>query len=383
MENAPFLRRFAVRNYKSIARCDVALRPLTVIVGRNGAGKSNFLDALHFIADALRTSLDYAVRSRGGMENLRHRGSALSSPLGFKLEFVVAEGWATYEVEIESRDAHFSVVSESLTVSGKDGVPCASFRRSPKRVEVRPGTEHPLPLAAWDRLYLVAAAGLPQFRSAYDALLSMVFYNLSPAVMKELQSPDADVLLRRDGSNVASVIAHLQEKRPHAFERLRAYLSTIVPEITALRSVRLGPKETLHFHHRSSREALYAASMSDGTLRVLGALAAVAQDVDGTPVRLVAIEEPETALHPAATAALMDALREATTNTQVIVTSHSPDLLDQIDPDEDALLIAELKDGGTVIAGLDQASREAIRKHLYSAGDLLRMDQLQPQPAPA
>lgn len=58
----PFVRRVRLQNYKSIARCDLELHPLTFLVGRNGSGKSNFLDALSFVADSLRTSLGHAMR---------------------------------------------------------------------------------------------------------------------------------------------------------------------------------------------------------------------------------------------------------------------------------------------------------------------------------
>ena len=61
-----FLRRVRIRNYKSIAYCDVELGQLTILVGRNGSGKSNFLDALRFVGDALRSPLSQAVKSRGG-----------------------------------------------------------------------------------------------------------------------------------------------------------------------------------------------------------------------------------------------------------------------------------------------------------------------------
>ena len=81
------------------------------------------------------------------------------------------------------------------------------------------------------------------------------------------------------------------------------------------------------------------------------------------------------ALHPAAAGALMDALREAATHTQVLVTTHSADLLDRYDPEEDHLLAVESRDGRTEIGPIDRASREVIRKRLYSAGELLRMDQ--------
>ena len=67
MKNSTFITRVSLRNYKSIAACDVQLQPLTFLVGRNGAGKSNFLDALRFVADALNSSLDHAIRARGGI----------------------------------------------------------------------------------------------------------------------------------------------------------------------------------------------------------------------------------------------------------------------------------------------------------------------------
>ena len=91
------------------------------------------------------------------------------------------------------------------------------------------------------------------------------------------------------------------------------------------------------------------------------------------------IEEPETALHPAAVAALMDGLHESSAKTQIIVTSHSADVLDQVDFERDALLVTELRDGTTSIGEINESSREAIRRHLYTAGDLLRMDQLVPK----
>ncbi len=89
------------------------------------------------------------------------------------------------------------------------------------------------------------------------------------------------------------------------------------------------------------------------------------------------IEEPETALHPAAAGALIDALREAACHTQVIVTTHSPDLIDQIDSASDGLLAVQASEGNTRVGPVDAASQEAIREHLYTPGELLRLDQLQ------
>jgi hypothetical protein len=74
----------------------------------------------------------------------------------------------------------------------------------------------------------------------------------------------------------------------------------------------------------------------------------------------------------------MDALREASSRTQIVVTSHSPDLLDQVQVEQDKLLVVTSKNGNSRITQADPASRGAIARHLYTPGDLLRMDQLQP-----
>jgi predicted ATPase len=129
-------------------------------------------------------------------------------------------------------------------------------------------------------------------------------------------------------------------------------------------------------------QSFEAASMSDGTLRALATLVASRQMISTAlgeePMQLIGIEEPETSLHPGATAALVEGLREATQHTQVLLTTHSADLLDHLDLERDQLLVVEGRRGVTSIAQADPASREAIAEHLYSAGELLRMDQLEP-----
>jgi Predicted ATPase len=120
--------------------------------------------------------------------------------------------------------------------------------------------------------------------------------------------------------------------------------------------------------------------MSDGTLRALGVLTALFQgNLDYAPT-LIGIEEPETALHPAASASLREALARASDKTQVIVTSHSPDLLDDMDISPDALLSVVSERGETKIATVDEATRNVLRDQLFSVGELLRLNQIAPDP---
>jgi AAA domain, putative AbiEii toxin, Type IV TA system len=98
-------------------------------------------------------------------------------------------------------------------------------------------------------------------------------------------------------------------------------------------------------------------------------------------VPLVGIEEPEIALHPAAAGVLRDCLRDACRNTQVLVTSHSPDLLDDAEILDEEILPVIAEQGETKIAPVDEAGRSAIRERLYTPGELLRLDQLRPEVA--
>src|SRR5438067_3204607 len=81
----PFLRRVRIRGYKSIAFCDVSLEPLTILVGRNASGKSNFLDALAFVRDTALTNLTEAVRRHGGWAGI-HCKSAPIKEVTFELQ---------------------------------------------------------------------------------------------------------------------------------------------------------------------------------------------------------------------------------------------------------------------------------------------------------
>jgi predicted ATPase len=143
----------------------------------------------------------------------------------------------------------------------------------------------------------------------------------------------------------------------------------------------LGPWEALEFAQDvpGSKNPWHfqAQSVSDGTLRALGVLVALFAGT-GSTLSTVGIEEPESALHPAAAGILLDALRDASERRQVIVTSHSPDLLDRHDVDLAELRAVRSVAGETIIGELDEAGALALREDLYTPGELLRTDQLIP-----
>lgn len=383
MTDPVFLSRVVLRNYKSIAVCSVELGPLTFLVGPNGAGKSNFLDALRLTTESLNTSLEHALRERGGIGEVRRRSSGHPTHFGIRLDFILPggnTGWFAFKVgaqpkgrfEVQKEECHIYATALETNFYNVENGELINF------------SEKVMPPATPDRLYLVAAAGLPVFRPLYNALSKMGFYNLNPDEIRELQPTDPGDILRRDGGNLASIFNVIAKERPEAYRQIVNFLSKVVPGVQDVEIKHVGKKETLEFRQVVGKnEAPWrfpAENMSDGTLRALGVLTALYQSFDGGAgqVPFVGIEEPEVAVHPGAAGILRDAIQAASATVQIVVTSHSPDLLDDKAIRDDYILGVVSEKGETKIGPIDQGGRSAIRDQLYTAGELLRMNQLTP-----
>ncbi len=162
----PFLRRIRIVNYRSIGKCDLELCPLSVFVGRNAAGKSNFLDSLRFVVDSLEGSVDHAIRVRGGIDNVRRRSVGPQRNFGIALDFHLPGGLnAYYGFEIAAQPVkNYAVKHERLEISSIDGVE-ARFERKGEVIEPSEG----MPPALDDRLYLVNAASVTGQMIAVDS----------------------------------------------------------------------------------------------------------------------------------------------------------------------------------------------------------------------
>ncbi len=388
----PFIRRVKIRNYKSIASCDVELGAFTLLVGRNGSGKSNFLDALAFVSDALQTSLRRAVNIRNGIGSVKNRllmdqkstqtSIAVTMQLGelntidyaFQISETNSEGdWILESEQLTSPHGDFLVEKGVVKLfEPKDAATSLMYEGIPPPVTIP------------NSLYLVMIANLPAFKESYECLQSISVYNFDVATLRQPQNRDTGNSLAKNGSNLPAVVRRLIAKHPGMVSRICQYMSAVAPGIINVTYDKLGQWETISFVQQFDQStvshSLYAQNISDGTLRAFATLvAANLPGLDDLPVHLVGIEEPETALHPGAAGALMDALHEAACRTQIIVTTHSPDLLDRVDFSTDKVLAVQMRDGATEIGPIDEASRSVIEDGLYTPGELLRMNQLQPQ----
>jgi predicted ATPase len=365
------INRVRLLSYRSIDSCDVELPDLAFLVGPNGSGKSNFLDALGLVSEALQAgSLAHALRTRGGVGQVATRPYKVEQTVGLQFDVSLAGGSAEYAFVFTPRGSSRLVVEERCKVRPTDGSPERYF--DVRRGEVTT-SEAALPDPGSGRLYLTGAASQPVFEPVYDLLSSMSFYDFSVSAIKEPRPPDLGDRLATDGSNLASVLGRMKaEGRLH--DAIVQYLGVITPGVEDVGSTDRDGFVTLSVTQERDRVPFSAQSVSDGTLRALAVLTAAFQDAPG----LVGIEEPEIGVHPAAAGVLREALLEASGSRQILATSHSPELLDDPDLPVESVIAVQATGGVTRLGPLDQAGRMALRERLYTAGELLRLDQLVP-----
>lgn len=385
------ITRVVLENYKSIAHCDVSLRPLSFLVGPNGAGKSNFLDALQFVKDVLLNGFQTSIANRGGIEELLchapgavTRGQSRRLAIGLDLQLT------------EKATAHFSFTLHALSPGGYrvEREECKVYQSvagdTPVFYQIENGKlqtstkDAPLPVMIPDRLYLQSASGQVPFQPVYQALTRMRTYHIDPAALRTPRAFASTDDLAEDGSNLASVLWQLARTNRPLFDRIRRYLEAILPGLHGI-EVQQVSSFLVPFFRIASADGKQTtdfpiASMSDGTLRALAILVALLQGASSTNGggSLLLLEEPEMALHPGATRVLLDAMREASERMQVLVTTHSADLLDQKEIGDEEILAVVSEDGITRIGSVNEAARSAIHDHLFTAGELLRTGALTP-----
>jgi len=379
------ISRILIQNYKSLGQVDVELGRFTVLVGRNGTGKSNLVDALAFVQESLADSIELAFKNRGGIAVVRRKSGGHPTHIRMRLAMDLGAGSrADYSFEIAAKPGErFRVSHERCIV--KPFMEAAGEHR----FEIKDGEfSQPIPgirpKVSPDRLALFAASATDEFRPVYDLLTSIRVYSIAPESLRELQEPDSGEFLRRDGSNAAAVLKRLQDQADKgAYERVCSLLSKVVEGVSKVEYHAVAQRETMRFKQEVGQAHPWtfdALNMSDGTLRVLGLLLAVYQP---GPVSVAAIEEPEATVHPAVAEALLAVLLDASEDRQMLVTTHSPDLLDSKQLDDTRIRVVTMHEGRTLVAPVDRETRTEIRTHLYSPGEMLRVDELTPDPEAA
>lgn len=381
----PTIRRLVLERFRSIPSACITFDNPTIFVGRNGSGKSNLISAFSFLADAMTAPLRTVLDRAGGISAVRNRSSAGGHPpkLGMRVDLVErhdSKDRTFYAFEIKSRPNHgFSVSREQcMVLSGESRLwfdrKGTRFRSNIKGLEGPPIDDA--------SLILPVIGGFKAFGLVWRVLSGLRVYAIDPGELRKMQEPDPGFRLQPDGGNATSVLKEIEKRSPRTFALIAQVLATIVPNLDGVDVKTHGKNLALQFTQRWGADTLKrldfdAFNMSDGTLRALGILAALFQEERPS---LIAIEEPEATIHPGALESILDVLLAASKGIQVVMTTHSPELLDAKWITDRHLRMVDWREGATHIDSVSEANRTALQRHFMGAGELLRANVLEPAP---
>jgi len=356
------ITRLQVRNFKSLRDIDLELGPLNVLVGPNMSGKSNILEALHFLWEIFfpeggRPGVGSAIADRGGIDETVWKG-ADDKHITLSLEAVDPKEPNTqfkYELQLIGGPGQFvTAQNESLKLVGSDG-------------------DHDL--------ISYQQQGMPQYRNVDGKIVGGVgstnasalqyappnwdgyrfrewvkhwsFYHLVPSNMKRSSPGSSGETLEPHGDNLSAWLMWLQTHSPERFERISEVLHDLFPEVVRINAIPTSEgKVYLSSREKGLKQPVKLWQMSDGflVLTALLSLVYVPAELAGT---LFCIEEPENHLHPRLMETLVSLLRQvqqevrtsSQSPTQLILTTQSPYLVNQFSLDE--VIWIEKKNGET------------------------------------
>ncbi|WP_257162132.1 AAA family ATPase [Corynebacterium cystitidis] len=401
---SPVITELRLTSFKSFHNEVLPLDPVAFLIGRNSSGKSNALDALDVLArlaegDELTDSLDGRSNQRKPVRG-RSSGCAPHGETSFALgcTVVVGDDHFNFDVEI-AVDDYLRVISEELTgpgtavKSGKREIGATLYKTNPASgqkvgidVQIYNGKEgrNPSEMMRDSKLVLtqiplhVPGKNRAE-RSVLDAVnlvrmsLRSVFHlDPVPHLMREFV-PEYDVDLRRSGENVSAALKEMREEDREAFNKIESLVKEVADETVVgidfvesdLQDVMIALQEALRVEEGSvdsSAQRTPAREMSDGLLRLI-AIATALQlppsqlSIEGAsdreqkhqPVAHVVIEEIDNGLHPSQTGLLLDLVRDSheTLGTRMLLTTHSPALLDAIDGELNRSVVVVYRDPET------------------------------------
>jgi predicted ATPase len=385
----PIIRKLRLKGFRSIAADEIEFDNPTFLVGRNGSGKTNLIDAISFLAEAMVSPLETVIAHQGGLSEVCHRlpGGRSSGALVIAVDLGLlrpdlVSGSYSFEIHVLPGD-DFEVVREVCRILDDKGQEKGfSWHpgQVPRMTSSLPGLSRMDPPFGSKSLLLPVFGGHEDLAPLAQVLRGMRTYSIDPAKLREVQDADPGIELRLDGSNAASVLETIERRSPETLARIGDLLTAALPHDICVKPVRYGRKLSVEFvqHWGDNQQITFnASSMSDGTLRALGILTAVFQE----PLpSLIVLEEPEATIHPGALGLIIDLLQFASERTQVIVTTHSPELLEAKWIEDRHLRIVSWEDGATFISPIADGARKALQEHLMGAGELLRSDALDSPP---
>jgi predicted ATPase len=358
------------------------LNPLNVLIGPNGSGKSNLIEAFSVLR-AVPKDLPLPIRQGGGVSEWIWRGGQHEQAESAAIEVIfaakaIAKKDVRYRVEFGSEGGSFVVLDERIEnrhPSQGEKIPYFYFgyERGKPRLNSAEGTKRALVLADIDRTQSILSQRrepetYPEVAATGDRLKEILIYRAwsfgpQSAIRAACGADVQTDRLMEDFSNFPARLAVLK-RTPATKKRLIELLSEVAPGFTDLEIIPEGGQ--LRLYLTEGDRNVPAHRLSDGTLRYLALLTIL---LDPGAAKLVLIEEPELGLHPDVLPALRDLLVEASGRVQLIVTTHSTQLVDAMTEHAEAIVVCEKKASTTEMCRLD-ADQLARWKEFGSLGTL-------------
>jgi predicted ATPase len=386
------LTRVAAKNFLSLKDVDVQLGDLNVLVGANGSGKTNFLSIFRFIGDVARSDLIPAIESFGGLSNLAFREKAPKRAYYSSVE-ILLEGVMTEYSHDNARDEYklrfwrrtganseniYPIVrTEHVVIKRKPGrgrritisggaVEFTNLNRTnttakaPSRLDVQ---ETSSGLAILRRLGKTYDA--PQIEQIAQIFEHLRLFDVNVVAARRPTSAVGSRQLSADASNIAAFLVFLKENYPERFDLIKEDVAFVLPTFRDFEFHRIGGADEairVDILEAPLAGATPLARASFGTIR---SIALFAMLHDPNPPKLTCLEEVDHGLHPHALDRLVERLREASKQTQIIVATHSPALVNRLTPEE---LIVFQRDPSTGATNQPDISNDEMREMEDASG---------------
>jgi predicted ATPase len=389
------LKSLKVENYRSLRNIEFRPGNLTVVVGANGAGKSNLASAIDFLSQAYESGLEYAVMAKGGFENIAFRSiRRTKSAIKFSSEFalprlvlpmargrpVAHPGLLKHSFAIktakEGIGADYKVVEETIelyrgapgqalsecdhfpllfSVTRKADVLTFELTEDGKSIESLPEYLDFLSRRYSKDLSNIQLAWRELTWLSNTRLNGMAVHQLSPNTARAPGPPSPDPTLTAYGQNLAALVDWLKKHHPKKWVRVEDSMKQIVPGLVAIEVVfSMNNLLTLTFKEEHAGKAWTAQDVSDGTIQTLAILCVMADP----RTQLLLLEEPENSVHPWIVRQLAHEFKRYARTTQVVLTTHSPLILNMVEAED--VWVCYKKGGETILANLPILRPEVV-----------------------
>ncbi|MFN7209717.1 MAG: AAA family ATPase [Aggregatilineales bacterium] len=374
LQTPPRIEALTVKNYRALRNVTLkGIQPLTVLLGANGSGKSTLFDVFAFLAECFQIGLRKAWDKRGRFRELRSRGS--HDPIEIELVYREHTGAPriTYHLTIDERDNRPFVAAEWLRWRRRPtGRPFKflDFENGQGLVisgEMPEDNDERTPEALESAEYLAVntlgqLARNPRVAALRRFISGWYLSYLSADSARAITEAGAQERLSQTGDNLPNVIQYLKEQHPDRLEQILSKLTARVPRLERVEAdIMPDGRLLLQIKDAPFQEPILARFASDGTLKLLAYLTIL---YDPQPPPLVGIEEPENYLHHRLLPLLAEECRQATERMQLMITTHSPFFIDELEPEEVWVLERDLQ-GYTQAR---QISQMQVVLHHFKAG---------------